>query len=60
MKSSKLKNKVNKTESVDDLIKYKKQRILVVKVNKNCKTGFFANFIWMALRNKSMIVMIEL
>ena len=45
MKSSKLKNKVNKTESVDDLIKYKKQRILVVKVNKNCKTGFFANFI---------------
>ena len=44
MKRSKLKNKANKTKSVDDLTKYKKQRNLVVKLNKNCKKGFFDNF----------------
>ena len=43
MKRSKLKNKANKTKSVDDLIKYKKQRNLVVKLNKNCKKEFFDN-----------------
>ena len=37
MKRSQLKNKANKTKSEDDLIKYKKQRYLVVKLNKNCK-----------------------
>ena len=41
MKRSQLKNKANK--SVDDLIKYKKQRNLVVKLNKNCKKEFFDN-----------------
>ena len=41
MKRSQLKNKANK--SVDDLIKYKKQRNLVVKSNKNCKKEFFDN-----------------
>ena len=30
-------------KSVDDLIKYKKQRKLVVKLNKNCKKWFFDN-----------------
>ena len=39
----KLKNKANKTKSVDDLKKYKKQRNLVVKLNKNCKKEFFDN-----------------
>ena len=43
MKRSQLKNKANKTKSVDDLIKYKKQRNLVVKLNKNCKHEFFDN-----------------
>ena len=43
MKRSKLKNKANKTKSVDDLIKYKKQRNLIVKLNKNCKNEFFDN-----------------
>ena len=43
MKRSQLKNKANKTKSVDDLIKYKKQRNLVVKLNKNCKKEFFDN-----------------
>ena len=37
MKRSKLKNKSNKIKLVYDLIKYKKQRNLVVKLNKNCK-----------------------
>ena len=40
MKRSQLKNKANKTKSVDDLIKYRKQRNLVVKLNKNCKKSF--------------------
>ena len=43
MKRSQLKNKANKTKSVEDLIKYKKQRNLVVKLNKNCKKEFFDN-----------------
>ena len=43
MKLIQLKNKANKTKSVDDLIKYKKQRNLVVKLNKNCKKEFFDN-----------------
>ena len=34
MKHPKLKNIANKTKSVDDLLKYKKQRSLVVKLNK--------------------------
>ena len=41
-KYSKLKNKANKTKSVDDIIKYKKQK-LVVKFNKNCGKEFFGN-----------------
>ena len=40
MKRSKLKNKANKTKSVDDLIKYKKQCNVAVKLNKNCKKVF--------------------
>ena len=40
MKRSKLKNKANKTKSVDGLIKYKKQQNLLVKLNKNCKRVF--------------------
>ena len=43
MKRSKLKNKANTTKSVDNLIKYKKQQNLVVKLNKNCKKVFFVN-----------------
>ena len=37
IKRSQLKHKINKTKSTDDLKKYKKQRNLVVKLNKNCK-----------------------
>ena len=40
MKLSKLKNKANKTRSINYLIKYKKQRNLVVKLNKNCERDF--------------------
>ena len=40
MKRFKLENKANKTKSVDDLIKYKKQQNLVVKLNKNCEKEF--------------------
>ena len=43
MKRSQLKKKANKTNSVDDLIKYTKQRNLVVKLNKNCKKEFLDN-----------------
>ena len=43
MKCSQLKNEANKTKSSDDLIKYKKQRSLVFKLNKNCKKEFFDN-----------------
>ena len=50
MKRSKLKNKANKTKSADDLIKYKKQRNLVVKLNKNCKEEFFDN---LEIKNKT-------
>ena len=41
MKRCKLKNKANKTKLVADLTKYKKQRTLVVKLNKNCTKEFF-------------------
>ena len=43
MKHSKLKNEINKTKSVDDLIKHNKQRNLVVKLKKNFKKEFFDN-----------------
>ena len=35
MKSSKLKNKANKTKLQDDITKYKKQRNLAVKLNRD-------------------------
>ena len=50
MKRSKLKDKGYKTRSVDDLIKYKKQRNLVGKLNKNCKKELFDN---LEIRNNS-------
>ena len=43
MKRSKLNKKANKTKSVNDLIKYKEQRNLIVKLNKNCKKEFLDN-----------------
>ena len=41
MKRSQFKNRASKTKSVDDLIKCKKQRNLVVNLDKNCKNEFF-------------------
>ena len=41
MAASKLKNTANKTESVHDLKKYKKEQNFVVKLNNNCKKVFF-------------------
>ena len=41
MKRSRLKNKVNKTRKAADILKYKKQRNLVVKTNNECKRGYF-------------------
>ena len=52
MKRSKLKNKANKTKSGDYLLKYKNQRNLVVKLNKNCKKEFFDN---LEIKNNSKL-----
>ena len=52
MKHPKLKNIANKTKSVDDLLKYKKQRSLVVKLNKNCKKEFFGS---LEIKNNSKL-----
>ena len=41
MKRFNLKDKANNTKSVDDLIKYKKQQYLVIKLNKSCKKSLF-------------------
>ena len=41
MAASKLKNTANKTESVHDLKRYKKERNFIVKLNNNCKKVFF-------------------
>ena len=52
MKHSKLKNEINKTKSVDDLIKHNKQRNLVVKLKKNFKKEFFDN---LEIKNNSKL-----
>ena len=44
MKRSRLKNKANKTKSRDDIINYKKQRNLVVKLNKKLQIEFFNKY----------------
>ena len=41
MKRSQLKNKANKTKAYEDIIKYKKQRNYVVRLNKETKCKFF-------------------
>ena len=41
MKRSQLKNKANKTKAPDDFASYKKQRNLVVRLNKEAKHTFF-------------------
>ena len=43
MKRSKLKNKANRTKLQDDIAKYKKQRNLVVKLNRDSKLRYFDN-----------------
>ena len=43
MKRSRLKNKANKSQLPADLSKYKKQRNLVVKLNKKHKKEYFEN-----------------
>ena len=43
MKSSKLKNKANRTKLQEDIAKYKKQRNLVVKLNRDSKLRYFHN-----------------
>ena len=43
MKRSKLKSKANRTKQIGDVANYKKQRNLVVKLNKKRKTEFFEN-----------------
>ena len=42
-KRSQLKNKANKTKTLEDITKYKKQRNLVVKLNRESKTKYFDN-----------------
>ena len=43
MKRSQLKNKANRTNQLEDITKYKKQRNLVVKLNRESKTQYFGN-----------------
>ena len=43
MKLSKLKNKANRTKLQNDIAKYKKQRNLVVKLNRDSKLRYFDN-----------------
>ena len=43
MKCSKLKNKANRTKLQDYIAKYKKQRNLVVKLNRDSKLRYFDN-----------------
>ena len=43
MKRSKLTNKANRTKPQDDIAKYKKQRNLVVKLNRDSKLHYFDN-----------------
>ena len=43
MKRSQLKNKANRTKRLQDITKYKKQRSLAVKVNRESKTQYFDN-----------------
>ena len=43
MKRSQLKNKANRTKNLEDITKYKKQRNLVVKLNRESKTKYFDN-----------------
>ena len=43
MKRSELKNKANRTKLQEDIAKYKKQRNLVVKLNRDSKFRYFDN-----------------
>ena len=43
MKRSQLKNKANRTKQLEDITKYKKQRNLVVKLNRESKAQYFDN-----------------
>ena len=43
MKRSKLKNKANRTKQQEDIINYKKQRNLVVKLNRESKLQYFGD-----------------
>ena len=43
VKRSQLKNKANRTKRLEDITKYKKQRNLVVKLNRESKTQYFDN-----------------
>ena len=44
MKRSKLKNKANKTKNHLDIRNYKKQRNIVVNLNKEAKLQYFNNY----------------
>ena len=43
MKRSQLKNKANKAKQLEDITKYKEQRNLVDKLNRESKTQYFDN-----------------
>ena len=43
MKRSQLKNKANKTKQLEDITKYKEQRNLADKLNRESKTQYFDN-----------------
>ena len=43
MLRSRLKNISNKTKNADDILKYKKQRNIVIKLNKEQKEAYFNN-----------------
>ena len=43
MKRLQIKNKANKTKKLEDITKYKKQRNLVIKLNRESRTKYFDN-----------------
>ena len=51
MKRFKLKNKANRTKLQEDIAKYKKQRNLLVKLNRDSKLRYFDNIEHQKIKN---------
>ena len=53
MKRTRLKGKANRTKSEEDLRKYRKQRNLVVKLNKRVKRAYYNNLDPLRVRKRA-------